>query len=249
MVSLYACDYRLRRMVSQLKPTPGYCIFIDVVDSVALKQRGLEVWCNAICNVIAPARGWLAGLTQDSDLESADVNTRFVKPSGLSPLKVIGDCVMFYIRKKSLPKGADALTIFDQVLNIVRVPKGFGNGARPEVHVAITYCEEAYEITFVEGTDDIHGTGIDLAARLVNEAGPQEIVMNEKFYMEAKCDSLNWRAAGNVRPLEDGYVQFESIQEPCVKSFKGFKDPMNIYKWRGRRVESKLDPEIRAAKP
>ena len=228
MASFYACDNRRWQELELLPRTPGYCIFIDVVDSVALKDKGPGAWCAAMCNLISPARGWLSGIDQRPEKVVTDT---LAEPSGLSPLKVIGDCIMFYV-PKPMTKGADALTIFSSLLYIIQERKPVGTDARLEVHAAVASCESAYELTFVKGTDDIHGKDIDLAARLLKEAGPQELVMNEAFYLDAKCVYLNWRAARNAG---GSYEEFKNVQGPWAKSIKGFEGPLDIYKWRSRR--------------
>jgi class 3 adenylate cyclase len=184
-------------------------------------------------NVISPAREWLSGIDQQTEGGEADP---LAELSGLPPLKVIGDCIMFYVPKRSMAIGADALTIFSSLLNIVQVPKGVSRAVRPEVHVAVTLCERAYEVTFVKGTDDIHGKDIDLAARLVKEAGPQELVMNEAFFLDAKCVFDKWRDAGNVGGI---YEEIVNVQGPWTKGFSGFKEPLEIYKWRGPRLRAR----------
>ena len=229
MASLYACDLRLRKELAALKPTAGYCVFIDVVNSVALKGGHIARWCDVMYNVVSPAMDFLRDLQGETGNVKED--DPLVQPSGLRPLKVMGDCIMFYIHKQTMPRQTFALNIFDALLNVIRVPKKVAAGERLEVHVAVTSCDDAYEVTFMPGTQDIHGKDIDLAARLVKEAGPQEIVMDERFYTEAKCNYLNWRDA-NVRGCEDGYMQFENVEGPWTKSVKGFKEALALYKWR-----------------
>jgi class 3 adenylate cyclase len=225
MASFYACDYQRWKEREILPQIPGYCIFIDVVDSVALKDKGLGAWCAAMCNLISPARGWLSGIDQRPEKAVTDT---LAEPSGLSPLKVIGDCIMFYLPKGSMTKGADVLTIFRSLVSIIQEPKRVGTDVRLEVHAAVASCESAYEVTFVKGTDDIHGKDIDLAARLLKEAGPQELVMNDAFHTEAKVVFLNSHP--------NRHEEFKNVQGPWTKSIKGFKEPLDIYKWRSRRL-------------
>jgi len=188
VTSFYAGDNRLLGNRDGLKPTPGYCIFIDMADSVALmEEQGLWVWVDTMYNIISPAMAWLRDLDQKTGNVESD--SSFVKPTGLPPLKIIGDCLMFYIPMRSMPQGADALTIFDALLNVIRVPMALGSDVRPELHVAVTWCEHAFEVTFEEQREDIHGNDINLAARLVKEAGPQELVMNAGFYLRVTAPS------------------------------------------------------------
>jgi hypothetical protein len=46
--------------------------------------------------------------------------------------------------------------------------------------------QAACELTFLEGKDDVYGKDIDLANRLLQWAGPQEIVMNEDFVKQIR---------------------------------------------------------------
>src|SRR5439155_3243631 len=96
MASFYPCDKpRLLEDLQQLKPTKGFCILIDMVGSVALKDRGLYEWSAAICNVISKSRKWLSGLGDGEEAEETD--GRLLQQWGLLPLKIVGDCIMFYI--------------------------------------------------------------------------------------------------------------------------------------------------------
>jgi len=239
MASLYACDIRHHKELAALKRTPGYCIFIDVVNSVALKGEHIAPWCAAMSNLVRTAMDFLRDL--NSKTGNVECDNPLVQPTGLKPLKVIGDCIMFYIPNEAMPDQTWALNIFDGLVDITRVPKRFNRDERIQVHVAVTSCNDAYEVTFMPGTKDVQGKDIDSTARLLKEAGPQEIVMNQAFYQEARCNFLNWRAAGNVRGSEDGYMQFGNVEGPWTKSIKGFKEALDIYKW--------CDPRLRPQPP
>jgi len=128
---------------------------------------------------------------------------------------------MFFIPQNLMPQGATALSIFHSLQLIIKqyvYPK-------PEVRIAVTFCEDAYEITFVKGTRDVYGKDIDLAARLLKKANPQELVMNDLFYLRAKCVF-----AGLANKNE--YREFSDIHGSWPEIIKGFKEPKNIYKWR-----------------
>jgi class 3 adenylate cyclase len=228
MASFYACDHQRWKEREMLPKIPGYCIFIDVVDSVALKDKGLGAWCAAMCNLISPATDWLSGIGQRPEEVVTDT---LREPSGLSPLKVIGDCIMFYV-PIPLANGANALTVFSGLVNTVKERKPVGTDARLEVHAAVALCKNAYEVTFMKGTHDIHGKDIDLAARLLKEAGPQELVMNYAFWKEAKDAFDKWHAYPNAG---GSYEEFKNVQGPWTKSIKGFKEPLDIFKWHSRR--------------
>src|SRR4051794_7759491 len=67
--------------VRRLRPTPGYCIFVDICASTEMKQKHLEQWllqmhmCFVVgCHLLDP----------------------------ILPLKVVGDALMFYIEDADL---------------------------------------------------------------------------------------------------------------------------------------------------
>jgi hypothetical protein len=196
-----AKDPQLNEKFQNLKPTPGYCVFVDIAESVALKDQGMEVWCATIHNTFLKSKYWL-----DSFL----------------PIKSIGDCIMFFIPENSLPEGFDTLSLFHSLHTIIR------DGAYPKqpVRLSATFCENAYEITFIEGVKDVYGKEIDLAARLLDKANPQELVMNESFYFKAKdVYTRLWD--------QNDYKEFGDVLGPWPEIFKGFNEPVKIYKWCG----------------
>ena len=66
----------LKRQVDSMLPTPGYCVFIDIAGSTAMKQKGIRHWIALIHNCFANAH-------------------LFLHP--FSPVKGIGDALMYYI--------------------------------------------------------------------------------------------------------------------------------------------------------
>jgi hypothetical protein len=76
-----------------------------------------------------------------------------------------------------------------------------------------------------------------LAARLLKQGEPQDLLMDEAFYREASGVFLGWRAAGNVGRADGGYAQFANVQGPWTKSLRGFKQPVHVFKWRGAAAE------------
>jgi hypothetical protein len=221
MTCFYPCDKpRLHEDLQRLERIRGYCILIDMVASVALKDRGLYDWCAGICNIIGKSREWLCGLSPDEENKGTD-GLR-LRQWGLLPLKIIGDCVMFYIPEASMPKGASALTIFSSLRYIVQEPVY----PKLEVQVAAAFCNDAYNISFVTGTNDVHGKDIDLTFRLLEKAKSREILMNDEFY-------------NRVRDLQNNYwPEFSEIREPSREILKGFKEPVQVYRWCDPQSES-----------
>jgi len=216
--SLYLCSKsRLDEELGQLARTPGYCVLIDMVGSVALKQKGRAVWCAATCNIIDKSKGWLSGL--DPREEASRDGALLLQQRGLLPLKVVGDCIMFYIPERTMPEHSSALTIFSALRSIIREPVYPG----AEVRMAAAFCEDAYSISFVEGTNYVHGKDRDLTFRLLEKTGPQELLMNQPFYEKAWCLATeDWR-------------EFNEIDGPAPQNFKGFEEPIDICRWRGPR--------------
>lgn len=212
---------RLKDEFPRLQPIPGYCIFVDLVDSVALKDQGKEMWCQAIRSVIVHAPEWLGVVNPEETSE---------KQSVFPPLKVMGDGVMFFVPQSSMASDASALSIFHSLHSIIEdsvyvVEKRYH---KREVRVAAVFCEkDAYEITFVEGVNDVYGKDIDLAARLLKKANPQELVMNEAFFLKAK----------NLfeRSNKPEHREFGKVVGPWPENLKGFQEPELLYKWCGPR--------------
>jgi len=214
--------------LQKLKPTKGFCILIDMVGSVALKDRGLYEWCAAICNVISKSRTWLSGVGGGEEAEETD--GRLLQQWGLLPLKIVGDCIMFYIPEATMPEDVSVLTIFSSLRSIVLDPVYPGT----EVRVAAAFCEDSYEISFVKGTNDVYGKDIDLTARLLEKAQPQEILMNYGFYQQG------WARQNECWP------EFGEVHSVGSQQLKGFKEPVNIFRWCGPLVRSRT---TRTAQP
>ena len=195
---------------------------IDMVGSTALMDQGPEVWIPATENVITKSRAWLHGFGPG---EERKMNGEFDLQWGLQPLKIIGDCVMFYIPEQTMPHGGSALSIFSSLQCIIREPVY----PRPEVRIAAAFCEHAYDLTFLRGTNDVNGKDIALTARLLAVAEPQELIINEGFYLRA---SASFQGLQN----KNDYREFGDVSRPLPQKFKGFKDPHNTYKWCGPRL-------------
>jgi hypothetical protein len=135
-----------------------------------------------------------------------------------SPLKSIGDELMFFIPEGQL-RGESALTLFDGLWGIVNSKDPY----LQQVKVGAAYCQEAFDITFIKGAQDIYGKDIDLTARLASVAGSQEIVMNAEFYGRVRSE---YDAAGN----KEQFAAVPKIAGPWPQPLKGFKHNITIYK-------------------
>lgn len=147
----------LKQKLEALQPTPGFCIFVDITGSTAMKAEGLREWVAFIHNFFRNCEF-------------------FLSPFGI--LKGIGDEAMIYIEETDLTaSGYDPLQIFDALWQIATE-----NDPRlPTVKIGAAYCTQVYPITFLAGSRDYYGVDIDLAARLKGLAAPKSIVINDKF--------------------------------------------------------------------
>ncbi len=156
--------------MDSLRPTPGYCIFIDIASSTAMKQQGLRTWVALIHNCFANAH-------------------LFLDP--FPPIKGIGDALMYYIELSDLKQSHyNPLKIFDSLWQVATdKDPGF-----PEVKIGAARCEEAYSLTFLRGNLDYYGVDIDVAARLLGLAKEREVIVERRFYEDIAAD---YQSTGN----------------------------------------------------
>lgn len=197
-------DPDLGKKIKNLKPTYGFCIFIDIVGSTKLKDKGLSEWIRLIYNTFANINSFLF--------------------SKFQPIKSIGDALMYFISESEM-KEETPLTLYDALINIINSNEPYFK----KVKIGVTYCKEAYEITFIKDNKDIYGKDIDLTARLASIAENQEIIMNSDF----------------VKKVRDEYDKISSKHQfpdvpkiigPWPQKFKGFKDKVEIFKTVGRET-------------
>src|SRR5258707_436053 len=72
----------LKQRLAALQPTVGYCIFVDIVDSTLLKKKHITEWASLVHNTF--------------------VNVTCFLGTQIVPLKIIGDCCMFYLTETKL---------------------------------------------------------------------------------------------------------------------------------------------------
>ncbi len=190
-----------REDIKTIQPTPGYCIFIDLVKSTEMKDAPPWEWMIRLHNTFANALAYMVFFSK--------------------PIKVIGDELMYYIPAlELLETGETPLQVFNSLCMIANEPD---EQLFRTVKVGIAFCESAYAITYWKGTPDIHGKDIDLVARLVNLAEPREIVMNEGFYQKLQGA---YQSTGNKKAFEE----VEKIKGPWPVMLKGFSQYNNVYK-------------------
>lgn len=189
----------LKQEIDELQPTLGYCILVDMVDSTGLKDRGLDVWPMRIFNTFSLVRNYL----------------------DCRPLKSLGDSLMFYVRESDLQERKQtALNLFLALSFVVQeeAKEIFGRSK-----IAVAFCRDAYEITFLQGTNDIYGKDVDLTARLMSLALEGEIMMNESFVEQV-------RKAYEESVIQKEFPDVAKITGPWPQRFKGFATYVNVYK-------------------
>lgn len=185
-------DPNLKDKLGGLKPTPGYCIFIDIVGSTAMKQEGMHKWVALIHNCFS------------------DATTIFKQP-----LKSIGDELMFFIEDSDLlSSGNTVLTIFDKLIQIVT---NF-NSDYPSTKIVAAYCEDVYPMTFLRNTRDYYGIDIDRTARIKTiEPAPmeREVVIDSRMYLKIEQqDSSNQFLPQIQRLIDPVEHEVKGISQP-----------------------------------
>ncbi|MBU6401112.1 MAG: hypothetical protein KGS61_12395 [Verrucomicrobia bacterium] len=193
-------DRELNSKMQALQPTPGYCIVVDIVGSTAVKDSSVQDWAVFIHNAFQYTLSFLS--------------------SSFVPLKSIGDCLMFFISQdRMLANHETALHFFSGLCRVAAAEDPLFS----DVKISAVFCQHAYEITFIPGTEDVYGKDIDLTMRLLAKAGSREILMNEGFVQQVRGD---YAVAANP----DQYREVQRIVGPWPEAMKGFVDPVLIYK-------------------
>jgi class 3 adenylate cyclase len=184
-------DADLARKLAVLTPVPGYCICVDIVGSTGLKGAGPDVWVTTTLEAFACVRSCL-----------------YAK---FPPIKSLGDALMFFIPADAM-EGETAASLVAACCDMAVERR-----IAAETRIAGVLCEEAYPITFMPGRPDYHGSDIDVAFRLLELAGPREVVIDRRFY-EAACQ------AGGA-PLT------QSFRGPWPVTIRGLSSRRDIYKY------------------
>lgn len=185
---------------------PGTCIFIDIINSTALKYE-------------APVWDWGVKLNNTFNFISFlnDFPDHFVKG--------IGDEIMLFIPDQALREKHDYNTyaellqeIYSTIDNIKNFPL---EGLFLQCKVVIHYCTEVYNITFFEGYNDYYGRDIDLTARLMVKGKGNRIVMSEAFYQKVKEDLTR-------KGDHDSGCCLHRISDKYIEDFKGVPYPVEL---------------------
>jgi class 3 adenylate cyclase len=197
----------LVKMLNKIPPCPGTCIFIDLVESTGIKyKKGIGHWGRLINNTF----NFISILNDFPD----------------NIVKGIGDELMIFIPDEAL-SGKQSLThhysiieeLYSTLLNIKSFPV---KNLFMDCKIAMHYCVNVYNITFLKGYNDYYGKDIDMAARLMSKSGKNRIVFSEAFNLKAKEDlvSLN---------IPEAETCLGHASEPVSENFKGIPTPV-IYR-------------------
>ena len=192
----------LKQKLADLRTTPGYCIFIDIVGSTAMKQSGIHNWVAKIYNCFA------------------DADSFFAK---FKPLKSIGDELMYFIEETDLiESGESALFLYDSLFQIAaNTSKDY-----PETKICAAFCCNVYPLTFLEGTKDYYGIDIDRAARL---KGNEVNISSRQVVIDASMHARVIQAASSIAN-SDQFSSLAGINEAEVFEAKGISDPIKFYR-------------------
>ncbi len=192
----------LLQQVLALKPSPGTCVFIDIVGSTAMKSNGIQDWVARISNGFTNALPLL---------------------SGFMPLKGIGDELMYFIEDEDLAARSEShLALVDALFGIA----GTRSTIIPATKIVAAHCTDVYPMTFLPGTCDYYGSDVDRTARLKSIApalDAHEIVVDSNLLalVDAKLASI-----GNAAQ----YTWRGAFQGPIGAPAKGLSTPLNFYR-------------------
>ena len=195
---------KIRNKLNELSTCPGTCLFIDIVDSTLIKhQTDIADWGQKINNTF----NFLSLLNEF--------------PNNI--LKGIGDEIMLYIPDDELQSKTGynnyfglLSELYSTLYNIKYFPN---NDLFLNCKMSIHYCQEAYNITFLEGANDFYGSDIDLSARLMSKAIANRIVLSEDFYKKVNNDVME-----NNQNIND--PAYTLISPKYLEDFKGIPDPI-----------------------
>lgn len=193
----------IEKVLEQIPACPGTCFFIDIVGSTQIKYRE---------NVVS----W--GRKLNNTFNFISIINDF--PDNV--VKGIGDEIMIYIPDEELRRKTAYNNYFSLLQEIHATLDNIKNfpveGLFLACKVAIHYCEDVYNISFLEGANDYYGKDIDLTARLTTKSKSNRIVMSETFYRKALEDihSSNATVSGTV---------LDEVSDKYLEDFKGVPAP------------------------
>ncbi len=192
--------------IRRLEKVPGVCIFIDLINSTGDKYRdNKNTWIKRVNNTF----NFISVINQFPDYV----------------VKGIGDEMMLYLPDRELKNNQafnDYLSLLSEIHatmdTLIHHPL---KELFYECKVGIHYCTDVYNITFFEGVNDYYGKDIDSAARLMQKARGNRIVLSEPFYKKVLTDIRN-------RRLDPAATVVENISPIYIEDFKGVPEPFEF---------------------
>ena len=194
----------LEKTLKNLPTCPGTCIFIDLVESTGAKYKnGVEQWGKLINNTF----NFISILNDFPD----------------NIVKGIGDELMIYIPDSELEKKATFTNHYSIIEEIHATLENISSFPVKDMFmdckVAMHYCTDVYNITFLKNYNDYYGKDIDMAARLMSKSGRNRIVFSEAFYRKVKEDLVTLKLNE-----EDTCMALKS--DLIAENFKGIPFPV-----------------------
>lgn len=195
----------LVKILNKIPPCPGTCIFIDLVESTGIKyKKGVGHWGRLINNTFN-----FISILNDF-------------PENI--VKGIGDELMIYIPDDALAQKSSLnnhYAIIEELYSTLMNIKSFPvKGLFMDCKIAMHYCTNVYNITFLKGYNDYYGKDIDMTARLMKLSGKNRIVVSEAFYQKAKEELVRLNIPEDLTCLKEA-------SDPVAENFKGIPFPVN----------------------
>jgi class 3 adenylate cyclase len=197
----------LVKILNKIPTCPGTCIFIDMIESTGMKyKKGVGHWGRLINNTF----NFISILN--------DFPENIVKGIGDELMIYIPDEVL--VQKSSLTNHYSIIEeLYSTLLNIKSFPV---KNLFMDCKIAMHYCTNVYNISFLKSYNDYYGKDIDMAARLMSKSGKNRIVFSEAFYEKAKTDLVNLNIPEEMTCLNEASTPFS-------ENFKGIPHPV-IYR-------------------
>jgi len=193
-------------IIKNLEPTPGTCIFIDIINSTGDKY-------------ICEHNQWIRKLNNTFNFIS------LLNDFPSFVVKGIGDELMLFLPDKDLFQNSifkDYFMLLNEIYATIDNLKDHPlHDLFYECKVGIHYCTDVYNITFFDGVNDYYGTDIDLSARIMKKAQQNSMVISEKFYQ---------KVMGNIK-MPDSETEgsiLSKISKPFIENFKGVPFPVEF---------------------
>jgi class 3 adenylate cyclase len=194
----------LVKILNKIPTCPGTCIFIDMIESTGMKyKKGVGHWGRLINNTF----NFISILN--------DFPENIVKGIGDELMIYIPDEVL--VQKSSLTNHYSIIEeLYSTLLNIKSFPV---KNLFMDCKIAMHYCTNVYNISFLKSYNDYYGKDIDMAARLMSKSGKNRIVFSEAFYEKAKTDLVNLNIPEELTCLNEAST-------PISENFKGIPHPL-----------------------